>query len=62
MANGTYHRETGRHCESLREKGPKMFQALIPHPLSPEVNVGDIILFFVVCVAFLVAATKSNGR
>lgn len=39
-----------------------MFQALIPHPLSPEVNVGDIILFFVVCLAFLVAAAKSNGR
>lgn len=39
-----------------------MFQALIPHPLSPEVNIGDIILLFVVCVAFLVAATKNNGR
>lgn len=34
----------------------------IPHPLSPEVNIGDIILFFVVCIAFPVAATKNNGR
>lgn len=38
-----------------------MFQALIPHPLSPEANIGDVILLLVVCLAFL-AAPKNNGR
>jgi hypothetical protein len=39
-----------------------MLQALIPHPLSPQTNIGDVIMLLVVCVAFLVGATKNNGR
>lgn len=38
-----------------------MFQALIPHPLSHEANIGDVILLIVVCLAFL-TAPKNNGR
>ena len=42
-----------------------MLQALIPHPLSPEVNIGDVIVFLAFCAAFMVALlmdARRNGR
>lgn len=63
-ANGTYHRETGRHCESPREKGMKMIHALLPDPFSPAVNVGDVIVFLSFWVAALIGSKNGtrNGR
>ena len=63
-ANGTYHRETGRHCESPREKGTRMIQALLPNPFSPAVNVGDVIVFLAFWAAILIGAKNGtrNGR
>lgn len=41
-----------------------MFQAFIPHPLSPEVNIGDVIVFLALFAMFAIVVTKGgrNGR
>lgn len=42
-----------------------MFEALMPHPLSPQVNIGDVIMFLTFCAMFMVALLKDatrNGR
>lgn len=42
-----------------------MFEALMPHPLSPQVNIGDVIVFltfFAVCMFALLKYGARNGR
>lgn len=42
-----------------------MFEALMPHPLSPQVDVGDIIVFITfsaVCMFALLKYVTHNGR
>jgi hypothetical protein len=42
-----------------------MIQALMPHPLSPQVNIGDVIVFLTFCAVFMFALLKDgtpNGR
>lgn len=42
-----------------------MFEALMPHPLSPQVNIGDVIMFFTFCAVFMFALLRDvtrNGR
>lgn len=42
-----------------------MFEALMPHPLSPQVNIGDVIMFLTFCAMFVIALLKDatrNGR
>ena len=42
-----------------------MFEALMPHPLSPQVNIGDVIVFITLCAVFmfvLLRDVKRNGR
>ena len=39
-----------------------MLEALMPHPLSPQVSIGDVIVFLTFCAAFMIALWKDGTR
>ena len=63
--NPAAHGAGAKPLHHTREKGTEMFEALMPHPLSPQVDVGDIIVFITfsaVCMFALLKYVTHNGR